>query len=159
MCRSGSHGRRHHGHVYAHARRRAAAGSRLARPKRPLGRAPGRQSEPLGLVDVRRLWPGVLDRVQKTQRYAWMLLSQNAQVKDVSGGVITIGMVNAGARDSFLRSGADEILRQALIDELGVDWKVEAIIDSSIEQAKPVRNQDRPSPTAQAHGDAPQPAG
>ena len=43
---------------------------------------------------------------------------------------LTIGMVNAGARDSFTRSGADEILRQALIDELGVDWRVEAIVDA-----------------------------
>ena len=31
-------------------------------------------------------------------------------------------MVNAGARDSFMRGGSDEILRQALIDVLGVDY-------------------------------------
>ncbi len=85
----------------------------------------------LSLVDVRRLWPGVLARVQGMRRYAWAVLSQNAQVIDVAGGVITIGLVNAGARDSFVRGGHDEILRQALIDELGVDWKVEAIIDGS----------------------------
>jgi len=85
----------------------------------------------LSLVDVRQLWPGVLNRVQAAKRYAWALLSQNAQVIDVGGGVITIGLVNAGARDSFVRGGHDELLRQALIDELGVDWKVEAIIDGS----------------------------
>jgi DNA polymerase-3 subunit gamma/tau len=84
----------------------------------------------LGLVDVRRLWPGVLDRVKLSRRYAWILLSQNAHVKDVHDSIITIGLVNAGARDSFVRSGADEILHQALIDELGVDWRVEAIIDA-----------------------------
>ncbi len=85
----------------------------------------------LSLVDVRQLWPGVLTRVQKMRRYAWALLSQNAQVMDVAGGVITIGLVNAGARDSFVQGGHDEILRQALIDELGVDWSVEAVIDGS----------------------------
>lgn len=68
------------------------------------------------------------------RRYAWILLSQNAHVKDVGGNVITIGLVNAGARDSFTKSGADEILHQALIDELGVDWRVEAIIDAGSEQ-------------------------
>jgi DNA polymerase III subunit gamma/tau len=85
----------------------------------------------LGLVDVRQLWPGVLDRVKQMRRYAWILLSQNAHVKDVGGGVITVGLLNAGARDSFTRSGADEILHQALIDELGVDWRVDAIIDGA----------------------------
>jgi DNA polymerase-3 subunit gamma/tau len=98
----------------------------------------------LGLVDVRRLWPGVLDRVKESRRYAWILLSQNAHVKDVHDAIITIGLVNAGARDSFVRSGADEILRQALIDELGVDWRVEAIIDAGTDNgtsdpAPPIR--------------------
>ncbi|MDX6323736.1 MAG: polymerase subunit gamma/tau, partial [Nocardioidaceae bacterium] len=88
----------------------------------------------LGLVDVRQLWPGVLDRVKQMRRYAWILLSQNAHVKAVDSSVITIGMTNSGARDSFLRSGADEILHQALIDELGVDWRVEAIIDIATSQ-------------------------
>ncbi|MBA2560981.1 MAG: DNA polymerase III subunit gamma and tau [Propionibacteriales bacterium] len=93
---------------------------------------PGPEPAPagrLGLVDVRQLWPGVLDRVKKVRRYAWILLSQNAHVKDVADNVITIGLTSAGARDSFTRSGADEILHQALIDELGVDWRVESIID------------------------------
>jgi len=83
----------------------------------------------LGVVDIRQLWPGVLDRVMSLRRYAWVLLSQNAHVKAVEDRLITIGFVNAGARDAFTRSGADEILHQALIDELGVDWRVEAIID------------------------------
>jgi DNA polymerase-3 subunit gamma/tau len=90
----------------------------------------------------------VLDRVKTIRRYAWVLLSQNAHVKAVDGKVLTIGMVNAGARDSFTRSGADEILRQALIDELGVDWRVEAIVDA--EMAPPMRAvRERPSPPAQ----------
>nr|MBA2443742.1 DNA polymerase III subunit gamma/tau [Nocardioidaceae bacterium] len=93
------------------------------------GGAGGTAGAKLGLVDVRQLWPGVLDRVMFLRRYAWVLLSQNAHVKAVEDRLLTIGFVNAGARDAFMRSGADEILRQALIDELGVDWRVEAIID------------------------------
>jgi DNA polymerase-3 subunit gamma/tau len=90
------------------------------------------QGPSLGLVDVRQLWPGVLDRVKSIRRYAWVLLSQNAHVKAVDGNVLTIGMLNAGARDSFTRSGADEILHQALIDELGVDWSIDAIVDAEM---------------------------
>jgi DNA polymerase III subunit gamma/tau len=104
----------------------------------------------LGLVDVRQLWPGVLDRVKSTRRYAWVLLSQNAHVKALDGDLLTIGMVNAGARDSFTRSGADEILRQALIDELGVDWKVEAIVDADAAQAAKSARERSSKPTADA---------
>jgi DNA polymerase III subunit gamma/tau len=102
--------------------------------------APGQ----LGLVDVRQLWPGVLDRVKQMRRYAWILLSQNAHVKDVGAGVITVGLLNAGARDSFTRSGADEILHQALIDELGVDWRVDAIIDGASDVRSAATAQEPP---------------
>ncbi|MBA3310066.1 MAG: DNA polymerase III subunit gamma and tau [Nocardioidaceae bacterium] len=101
----------------------------------------------LTLVDVRQLWPGVLERVKKMRRYAWILLSQNAQVTAVADGVITVGFVNAGARDNFTSSGADEILRQALIDELGVDWRVEGIIDGSTDVTGP-RAPPRSAPTS-----------
>ncbi len=100
----------------------------------------------LTVVDVRQLWPGVLARVQNMKRYAWALLTQNAQVMDVGGGVITIGLVNAGARDSFVRGGHDEILHQALIDELGVDWKIEAIIDGTAGGPGPGRTARQPEP-------------
>jgi DNA polymerase-3 subunit gamma/tau len=99
----------------------------------------------LRLIDVRQLWPGVLDRVKKVRRYAWILLSQNAHVKDVGDNVLTLGLTSSGARDSFTRSGADEILHQALIDELGVDWRVETIIDGATEPAVPrVARADEP---------------
>ncbi|MFY9916453.1 MAG: hypothetical protein WAK18_17405 [Nocardioidaceae bacterium] len=96
---------------------------------------PAPDSSGLTLVDVRRLWPGVLERVKRMKRYAWILLSQNAQVKDVSDGVLTIGFGGEGAAKNFRTGGAAEILRQALIDELGVDWRVEGIIDGPSPQA------------------------
>jgi DNA polymerase III subunit gamma/tau len=106
--------------------------------------APGR----LSLVDVRQLWPGVLERVKNTRRYAWVLLSQNAHVKALDGDVLTIAVVNAGARDSFTQRGVDEVLRQALIDELGVDWKVEAIVDAEAPAATKPRRAPASPPAA-----------
>jgi DNA polymerase-3 subunit gamma/tau len=85
----------------------------------------------LSLVDVRRLWPDVLDAVKRMRRFAWVMLSQNASVHSLDGATLTIALVNGGARDAFARSGSDEIVRQALIDKLGVDWRVEAIVDPS----------------------------
>jgi len=135
------------------------AAAQTSAPQQPSSPAAGE----LGLVDVRRLWPGVLDRVKKARRYAWILLSQNAHVKDVGDGVITIGLVNAGDRDSFIRSGADEILHQAMIAELGVDWRVEAIIDATTapdDGGRAARPADPPQATADppsAEPSAPQP--
>ena len=65
------------------------------------------------------------------RRYTWILLSQNAQVIGLDDNVLTVGFKNAGARDSFIGGGSEEILRQAAIDVIGVDWKVEAIVDPS----------------------------
>jgi len=89
----------------------------------------------LGLVDVRRMWPDLLEKVRETRRYTWILLSQNAQVVALEGNVLTVGFKNAGARDSFLGGGSEEILRQAAVDMIGTDWTVEAIVDPSADPA------------------------
>jgi DNA polymerase-3 subunit gamma/tau len=85
----------------------------------------------LGLVEVRRLWPDLLDAVKLKRRYTWILLSQNAQVAAVDDKTMTIALVNAGARNSFTSGGSEEILRQAAIDVIGHDWRIEAIVDPS----------------------------
>jgi len=89
----------------------------------------------LSLVDVRRLWPQVLESVMAKRRFAWVMLSQNANVHALEGDTLTIAVVNAGARDSFVRSGCDKILRQALVDVIGVDWNVETVVDPSTNPA------------------------
>ena len=91
----------------------------------------------LSLVDVRRLWPQVLESVMAKRRFAWVMLSQNANVHALEGNTLTIAVVNAGARDSFVRSGCDDILRQALVDVIGVEWAIETVVDPSANPASP----------------------
>jgi DNA polymerase-3 subunit gamma/tau len=85
----------------------------------------------VGLADIRRLWPEVLEAVKSKRRFAWIMLSQNAQVIGVDDQTLTLGLVNAGARESFARSGSDEILRQAMIDTIGLNRRIEAVVDPS----------------------------
>ncbi|MDQ1625407.1 MAG: polymerase subunit gamma/tau [Actinomycetota bacterium] len=85
----------------------------------------------LDLTAVRRMWPDVLEAVKGLRRFTWTLLSHNAQVASVEAGRLTLAMLNVGARDSFTSSGSDDIVREALIRVLGVDWKVDAIVDPS----------------------------
>ncbi|HET6624994.1 MAG TPA: DNA polymerase III subunit gamma and tau [Nocardioidaceae bacterium] len=92
-----------------------------------------RPAEGLSLVEVRRLWPDLLDSVKLKRRFTWIMLSQNAQVAAVDDKTLTIALLNAGARDSFLRSGSDEILRQAAIDVIGQDWRIDTIVDPSVQ--------------------------
>ncbi len=112
----------------------------VAGPAAPKPGAPAGQPTPapaaaasasLGLADVRRIWPDLLEQVKKMRRFTWILLSQNAQVIGLDEQVLTVGFKNAGARDSFVGGGSEEILRQAAIDLVGADWKVESIVDPS----------------------------
>ncbi|MGH3370920.1 MAG: hypothetical protein ACRDPR_13070, partial [Nocardioidaceae bacterium] len=110
----------------------------------------GSQAEPapapgsaLNLVEVRRLWPDLLDAVKLKRRYTWILLSQNAQVAAVDDKTMTIALVNAGARNSFVSGGSEEILRQAAIDVIGHDWRIEAIVDPSAQPGAEPTNDPR----------------
>ncbi|MFJ9522026.1 DNA polymerase III subunit gamma and tau [Kitasatospora sp. NPDC101801] len=84
-----------------------------------------------GAGQVRQLWPQILEAVKNRRRFTWILLSQNGQVAGFDGSVLQVSFINAGARDSFVGSNSDEVLKQALADSLGVDWRVECIVDPS----------------------------
>ncbi|MFC6596994.1 DNA polymerase III subunit gamma and tau [Kitasatospora paranensis] len=90
-----------------------------------------------GAQQIRQMWPQILEAVKNRRRFTWILLSQNGQVAGFDGSVLQVSFVNAGARDSFVGSHSDEVLRQALADALGVDWRVECIIDPSGGTAAP----------------------
>lgn len=84
-----------------------------------------------GAVQVRNMWPDILEAVKNRRRFTWILLSQNAQVAGFDGTTLQLGFINAGARDNFATSGSEEVLKQALSEQFNVQWKVEAIIDPS----------------------------
>jgi DNA polymerase-3 subunit gamma/tau len=77
------------------------------------------------------MWPQILEAVKNQRRFTWILLSQNAQVVGFDGTTLQIGFPNPGARDSFVSSGSEDVLLQALTNALGVQWKVEAVVDPS----------------------------
>lgn len=100
----------------------------------------------LGTTDLRRFWPQILENVKNRRRFTWILLSQNAQVVEVREGVLTLGLSNAGARESFGRGGSPDVLREAILEVLGVALHIEPIVDAS---ATPAAATPVPSPAAQ----------
>ncbi|MET8622177.1 DNA polymerase III subunit gamma and tau [Kitasatospora sp. NPDC004669] len=100
----------------------------------PAAAAPGGQPSAAaqqGAAQVRQLWPQILEAVKNRRRFTWILLSQNGQVAGFDGSTLQVSFINAGARDSFVGSNSDDVLRQALGDALGVDWRIECIVDPS----------------------------
>jgi DNA polymerase-3 subunit gamma/tau len=110
----------------------------------------------IDVTGLRRIWPDVIEEVKKKRRLTWSLLSASAHIVSMDDKSITIGIVNPGARDSFLRSESDVILRQAFVDVVGVDKKIEVIVDSSIDTntpaARAVRVDESPSDKNQLSG-------
>ena len=91
--------------------------------------------KPSGTADItllRRMWPDVIENVKKRRRLTWSLLSASAQILATDENSITIGIVNAGARDSFIRSESEQILSDAFVEVVGVKRKIEVVFDASI---------------------------
>jgi DNA polymerase-3 subunit gamma/tau len=123
------------------------------------------QAEPAAKIDsidvsgLRRMWPEVIENVKKRRRLTWSLLSASAQILGVDDKNITIGIVNAGARDSFIRSESDAILREAFIEIVGLDRKIEVTVDPSIDtsstpEARAQRTTEAPTDKTQLTGAA-----
>ncbi len=105
-------------------------------------------AKPTGSVDVavlRRMWPDVIENVKKRRRLTWSLLSASAQILGLDEQAITIGIVNAGARDSFIRSGSDQILAAAFEEVTGLKRKIECTVDPSVTGTPTARTDEDPS--------------
>jgi len=114
-------------------------------------------NQPVGPVDIsalRRLWPEVIENVKKRRRLTWSLLSASAQVLAVDDKAITVGIVNAGARDSFVRSGSEEILAAAFQDVTGLVRKIDVVVDPSINAPQYERTTEEPTDADQLSGTA-----
>ncbi len=120
---------------------------------------PAKKIDSIDVAGLRRMWPEVIENVKKRRRLTWSLLSASAQILGVDDKNITIGIVNAGARDSFLRSESDAILRDAFIEIVGLDRKIEVTVDPSIDtsstpEARAQRTTEAPTDATQLSGAA-----
>ena len=141
----------------AHPRARCRPRSRRLSPSaEPEPAAPAATSTPAGgltLVDVRRLWPDIVEATKQRRRVTWIHLTTNAQVVGVDEKTLTLGFANAGARDSFDAGGSAEIVRQAAIDVVGTDWRIDTIVDPGASAdgpppPPPAEPASRPAPEA-----------
>jgi DNA polymerase-3 subunit gamma/tau len=108
----------------------------VAHPKGPGG---------LDTDALRRSWPDVLEWLSRNKRVTWTFVSQNAQVLDYDGQRVLLGISTVGLADTFRRGAHADYVRQALIDVLGVDARVDGVPSEDSAAAA----------TAAAHADPP----
>jgi DNA polymerase III subunit gamma/tau len=87
---------------------------------------------PHELAELRRLWPNVLNRVKDYRRVTWAQLFEKSDILGVDDKQLQIGLRDVGSHRAFSQGGHDEIVRQALIDVVGLDLTVVAILDPSV---------------------------
>ena len=95
-------------------------------------------STPNGTIEfaeVQSLWPAVLESIKSTSRVAWMIFNE-ASPLSVDDTTLVIGVQNAGVIAGVSNGGHDERLRQAVLDVLRVDRRVEVILDPGAAPAK-----------------------
>jgi DNA polymerase-3 subunit gamma/tau len=108
------------------------------------------------IAALRRMWPDVIESVKRRRRLTWSLLSASAQILSVDEKQITIGIVNAGARDSFIRSESEQILIDAFDEVTGIRRKIEVVVDLStsanLNEAKSARVDEDPDDEVRLSG-------
>jgi len=124
-------------------------------PPAPAGPRPDGGPGQLTAAELRRVWPNVLEEVKRRRRFTFMLLSQHAQVLDVADGVLHLGFAQTGPRDNFGSGGSQDVLADAIIETIGVELRINAVLASG-EQAQE-RPAQRPSGAPVAPPPPPEP--
>jgi DNA polymerase-3 subunit gamma/tau len=89
------------------------------------------------LQELRRSWPAVLNRVKDYRKVTWAQLFEKSDVLGVDDKQLQIGLRDVGSHRAFSQGGHDEIVRQAMIDVIGLDLTVVAVLDPTVSASAP----------------------
>jgi DNA polymerase-3 subunit gamma/tau len=88
----------------------------------------------------------VLEWLSRHKRVTWTFVAQNAQVADYDGQRVVLAISTVGLAETFRRGAHADYVRQALIDVLGVDARVEGVpSEDSAPPAPPAAGPPRPA--------------
>jgi DNA polymerase-3 subunit gamma/tau len=80
--------------------------------------------------DVRRVWPELLAVVKRHKRTTEALL-KNAQVHQLSNGVLTLATSSPALARRLADDLNKDVIREALNELLGVRWRVDAVVEGA----------------------------
>jgi DNA polymerase-3 subunit gamma/tau len=81
----------------------------------------------VGLDQFASMWPAVLDAVKSYSRVAWLTFDGSRPVS-LANGVLAVGVENIGKVNNLKGSGHDERLRQAILDVMKTDVRIDVIL-------------------------------
>ena len=126
---------------------KAPAESKTPAVEEPVAAAPvvAATASGVGLPELKSMWPAVLDAVKSYSRVAWVLFSVSAPLSLVNG-VLAVGLDNANKINNARASGHDERLRQAILDVLQLDVKIDVVLAPDIASTVTSTGAERTSP-------------
>ncbi|WP_154795769.1 DNA polymerase III subunit gamma and tau [Occultella kanbiaonis] len=77
---------------------------------------------------VRRRWPEVLETLTRIKRTTWALISQDAQVVDLTATHLALGFSTPGLASAFRNGSHGEHLQRALSETLGLSVRIDAVV-------------------------------
>ncbi len=109
---------------------------------------------------MRRAWPEVLDKVKSMRRVTWSFVSVNTKIVDFDGQRLLLQIATSGQAETFRRGNHAEVVRQALIEAIGVDTRVESMVEGSggtgpDQPRRPRTRSAEPADRSDAQGPAP----
>lgn len=81
----------------------------------------------VGLTEMKSMWPAVLDALKNYSRVAWMAFASSAPVS-LENGTLAVALDAPGKVGNVKASRHDERLRQAILDVLRTDVRVDVIL-------------------------------
>jgi DNA polymerase-3 subunit gamma/tau len=98
---------------------------------------------------LRRIWDDVLEAVKRGRRATHaLLLSGPATIVEVRGNVLVLGFNTGPLERTFKQGTNEEILKAALKEILGVDWRIETTLGGGPVAVAAAASAPRPVPEA-----------
>jgi len=73
------------------------------------------------------MWPAVMDALLKYSRVAWMGFTESTPLS-LENGVLAVGVKDSGRYNNVKSGGHEERLRQAILDVLQIDTKIDVVL-------------------------------
>lgn len=105
----------------------ATPASAVATPSAPAAPASGGTAQ-VETELLRRRWDEVLEAIASLRRATWALVSQNAQVGELTGTTLSLVFSSAGLATAFRNGSHSDVVQRALHETLGVDVRVEGTL-------------------------------
>ncbi|MFJ2058040.1 hypothetical protein ACIOMM_19100 [Streptomyces sp. NPDC087908] len=89
------------------------------------------KEEAFDLSAAKRIWPAILEEVKWARRFAWILLSQNAQISKLDEGTLYLEFASKNSLTVYRDNSIDEVLKKVLRDKFELPWEVKAVSGSN----------------------------